>query len=124
MLCRFVYLLVRRLLDVLSGGFRSRLEKDVEIAVLRMGCQNSIKPLIRGCLLGRERPACRPFKAGSEPHKPDVAGADRSEPAARARIEIPGTKLYVMAFARLEALGLTGGHDGGSWSHPGALRAR
>jgi putative transposase len=35
MLCRFVYLLVRRLLDVLSGRFRSRLAKDVEIAVLR-----------------------------------------------------------------------------------------
>jgi hypothetical protein len=35
MLCRFVYLLVRRLLDVLSGCFRSRLAKNVEIAVLR-----------------------------------------------------------------------------------------
>ena len=45
MLCRFVYLLVRRFLDVLSGRFRSRLAKDVEIAVLRVGCQNSITPL-------------------------------------------------------------------------------
>src|SRR5450759_2010113 len=35
MLCRFVYLLVRRFLDVLSGRFRSRVAKDVEIAVLR-----------------------------------------------------------------------------------------
>src|SRR5260370_24726629 len=35
MLCRFVYLLVCRFLDVLSGRLRSRLEKDVEIAVLR-----------------------------------------------------------------------------------------
>jgi transposase InsO family protein len=35
MLCRFVYLLARRFLDVLSGRFRSRLAKDVEIAVLR-----------------------------------------------------------------------------------------
>src|SRR5450759_3560705 len=34
-LCRFVYLLVRRSLDVLSGRFRSRVAKDVEIAVLR-----------------------------------------------------------------------------------------
>ena len=34
MLCRFVYLLVRRFLDVLSGRFRSRLAKEVEIAVL------------------------------------------------------------------------------------------
>jgi putative transposase len=34
MLCRFVYLLVRRSLDVLSGRFRSRVAKDVEIAVL------------------------------------------------------------------------------------------
>jgi transposase InsO family protein len=35
MLCRFGYLLVRRLLDVLSGRFRSRLAKEAEIAVLR-----------------------------------------------------------------------------------------
>jgi putative transposase len=35
MLCRFVYLLARRFLDVLSGRFRSRVAKDVEIAVLR-----------------------------------------------------------------------------------------
>lgn len=35
MLCRFVYLLVRRFVDVLGGRFRSRLAKDVEIAVLR-----------------------------------------------------------------------------------------
>jgi len=35
MLCRFVYLLVRRFLDVLSGRLRSRLAKEVEIAVLR-----------------------------------------------------------------------------------------
>jgi putative transposase len=35
MLCRFVYLLARRFLDVLSGRFRSRLAKEVEIAVLR-----------------------------------------------------------------------------------------
>src|ERR1019366_6741175 len=35
MLCRFVYLLVRRFLDVLRGRFRSRVAKDVEIAVLR-----------------------------------------------------------------------------------------
>jgi hypothetical protein len=35
MLSRFVYLLVRRFLDVLSGRFRSRLAKEVEIAVLR-----------------------------------------------------------------------------------------
>jgi transposase InsO family protein len=35
MLCRFAYLLVRRFLDVLSGCFRSRLAKNVEIAVLR-----------------------------------------------------------------------------------------
>jgi hypothetical protein len=35
MLCRFVYPLVRRSLDVLSGRFRSRVAKDVEIAVLR-----------------------------------------------------------------------------------------
>jgi hypothetical protein len=35
MLCRFVYLLGRRFLDVLSGRFRSRVAKDVEIAVLR-----------------------------------------------------------------------------------------
>jgi hypothetical protein len=35
MLCRFVYLLVRRFLDVLSGRFRSRVARDVEIAVLR-----------------------------------------------------------------------------------------
>jgi transposase InsO family protein len=35
MLCRFVYLLVRRFLDVLSGRFRSRLAKEAEIAVLR-----------------------------------------------------------------------------------------
>jgi transposase InsO family protein len=32
---RLLYLLVRRLVDVLSGRFRSRLAKDVEIAVLR-----------------------------------------------------------------------------------------
>src|ERR1019366_8768937 len=35
MLCRFVYLLVRRFLDVLSGRFRSRVAREVEIAVLR-----------------------------------------------------------------------------------------
>jgi transposase InsO family protein len=35
MLCRFVYLFVGRCLDVLSGRFRSRLAKEVEIAVLR-----------------------------------------------------------------------------------------
>ena len=35
MLCRFVYLLVRRFLDVLTGRFRSRLVKEAEIAVLR-----------------------------------------------------------------------------------------
>ena len=35
MLCRFAYLLVRRFLDVVSGCFRSRLGKEVEIAVLR-----------------------------------------------------------------------------------------
>jgi hypothetical protein len=35
MLCRFVYLLARRFQDVLSGRFRSRVAKDVEIAVLR-----------------------------------------------------------------------------------------
>jgi len=35
MLCRFAYLLVHRFLDVLSGRFRSRLAKEVEIAVLR-----------------------------------------------------------------------------------------
>jgi transposase InsO family protein len=35
MLCRFGYLLVRRVLDVFSGCFRSRLAKEVEIAVLR-----------------------------------------------------------------------------------------
>ena len=35
MLCRFAYLLVRRFLDVLRCSFRSRLAKDVEIAVLR-----------------------------------------------------------------------------------------
>jgi putative transposase len=35
MLSRFVYLLVRRFLDVRSGRFRSRLAKEVEIAVLR-----------------------------------------------------------------------------------------
>ncbi len=34
MLCRFVYLLVSRFLDVPSGRFRSRLAKEVEIAVL------------------------------------------------------------------------------------------
>jgi len=38
MLCRFVYLLARRFRDVLSGRFRSRVAKDVEIAVLREGC--------------------------------------------------------------------------------------
>jgi putative transposase len=35
MLCRFAYLLVCRCLDVVSGCFRSRLAKEVEIAVLR-----------------------------------------------------------------------------------------
>ena len=35
MLCWFVYLLVRRFVDVLGWRFRSRLAKDVEIAVLR-----------------------------------------------------------------------------------------
>src|SRR6266567_5000104 len=35
MLCRFAYLLVRRFVDVVSGGFRSRLAKEAEIAVLR-----------------------------------------------------------------------------------------
>jgi hypothetical protein len=35
MLCRFAHLLARRFLDVLSGRFRSRLAKEVEIAVLR-----------------------------------------------------------------------------------------
>src|SRR5437899_1955533 len=35
MLCRFVFLLVRRFADVLSSRFRSRLAKEVEIAVLR-----------------------------------------------------------------------------------------
>jgi hypothetical protein len=35
MLWRFGYLLVRRVLDVFSGWFRSRLAKEVEIAVLR-----------------------------------------------------------------------------------------
>jgi putative transposase len=35
MLCCFAYLLVRRFLDVLSGCVRSRLAKEVEIAVLR-----------------------------------------------------------------------------------------
>src|ERR1035437_124980 len=35
MLSRFVYPLVRRFLDVLSGRFRSRLAKEVEIVVLR-----------------------------------------------------------------------------------------
>ena len=35
MLCRFAYLLVRRFLEVLTGCFRSRLAKEVEIAVLR-----------------------------------------------------------------------------------------
>lgn len=34
-MCRFVYLLVRRFVDVLSSRFRSRLAKEVEIAVLR-----------------------------------------------------------------------------------------
>jgi transposase InsO family protein len=34
-MCRFVYLLVRRFVDVLSGRLRSRLAKEVEIAVLR-----------------------------------------------------------------------------------------
>jgi putative transposase len=34
-MCRFVYLLARRFLDVLSGRFRSGVAKDVEIAVLR-----------------------------------------------------------------------------------------
>jgi hypothetical protein len=35
MLCRLVYLLVRRLSDVLTGRFRLRLAKEAEIAVLR-----------------------------------------------------------------------------------------
>ena len=35
MLCRFVYLLVRRFVDVVCGCFRSRLAKEAEIAVLR-----------------------------------------------------------------------------------------
>src|SRR6266581_3762517 len=35
MLCRFAYLLVRRFLDVVSGCRRSRVAKNVEIAVLR-----------------------------------------------------------------------------------------
>jgi hypothetical protein len=35
MLCRLAYLLVRRVLDVLTGRFHSRLAKEAEIAVLR-----------------------------------------------------------------------------------------
>jgi len=35
MLCRFVYLLVRRCLDILTGKFRPRLGHEAEIAVLR-----------------------------------------------------------------------------------------
>jgi hypothetical protein len=52
MLCRFVYLLIRRFLDVLSGCCRSRLAKEVEIAVLRVGCGNLIL-VVRGISVAR-----------------------------------------------------------------------
>jgi hypothetical protein len=42
---RFFYSLVRRVIDVLGRRLCSRLENEVEIAVLRVGCQNSITPL-------------------------------------------------------------------------------
>jgi hypothetical protein len=75
MLCRFVYLLVRRFLDVLSGRFRSRLAKEVEIAVLRhqievlrrVGCQNSAAPLTSGSTPSRPRPS-RVFELRGESH--------------------------------------------------------
>jgi hypothetical protein len=70
MLCRFAYLLVRRFLDVVSGRFRSRLAKEVEIAVLghqievlRRQCAVSILSLRIG-RFWRCCPGCFPGPGG------------------------------------------------------------
>ena len=54
MLCRFVYLLVRRFLDVLSGRFRSRVARDeiVWVPETRSGCSVNLSGLASGSLVG------------------------------------------------------------------------
>src|ERR1039457_3082210 len=67
MFLRFFYSLVRRLIDVLSRRLCSGLENEVEIAVLRVGCQNSAAPLTSGSISSRPRPS-RVFELRGESH--------------------------------------------------------